>query len=233
MIAQNLTNIRNRIAEICKETNRNPQEVKLIAVSKNFPFEKVEEALSAGQTDFGENRVQELVSKYEKIGQKVNWHLIGTLQRNKAKNAVKTASVIHSVDSLPLLLDINKYAEQIGKVQKILLQFKTSDEFSKAGIETKDELKDIVIKCNELKNIELIGLMTIGPLTDNKEKVRGSFKELSELRRELSSIAPGLKELSMGMSDDFDIAIQEGATMIRIGSAIFGERDYSISWKEL
>lgn len=227
MITDNIKSLRDKIAETCIKVNRNPGDVKIIAVSKNFGVNEILEALNAGMHDFGENKAQDLDSKFAQLGNKVTWHFIGHLQRNKVRFAVNSADYIHSVDSLQIAIDINKRAESLNKIQKILLQVKTSDEESKSGISDENEILDIAKYCTEFKNIELTGLMTIAPLTDDRNLIRKSFKYLSNLKANLKSNGISLNELSMGMTDDFDIAIEEGATMLRIGTAIFGERDYS------
>ena len=227
MITDNIKSVRDKIAETCIKVNRNPGDVKIIAVSKNFGVNEILEALKAGMHDFGENKAQDLDSKFAQLGNKVTWHFIGHLQRNKVRFAVNSADYIHSVDSLQIAIDINKRAESLNKIQKILLQVKTSDEETKSGISDENELMDIAKYCMEFKNIELTGLMTIAPLTNGRNLIRKSFKYLSNLKANLESNGIFLNELSMGMTDDFDIAIEEGATMLRIGTAIFGERDYS------
>jgi PLP dependent protein len=227
MITDNIKSLRDKIAETCIKVNRSPGDIKIIAVSKNFGVNEILEALNAGMHNFGENKAQDLDSKFAQLGNKVTWHFIGHLQRNKVKFAVNCADYIHSVDSLQIATDINKRAESLNKVQKILLQVKTSAEETKSGLSDENEIIDLAHKCRELKNTELSGLMTIAPLTDDPNLIRKSFKYLSNLRANLNSNGMFLNELSMGMTDDFDIAIEEGATMLRIGTAIFGERDYS------
>ncbi len=228
MIADNIKLVRKKINDKCAEIGRNSNEIKLIAVSKNFSSDDINQAFDAGLRDFGENKAQELNSKFDVLGNKIAWHFIGHLQSNKVKFAVRSAEYIHSVDSLSLAKEINKKAEQISKVQKILLQVKTSEEETKSGIESEDELLSLIDDCNKLKNIELTGLMTIAPYSDNEEEIRKSFRYLCKLRDDLNKKGfKNLKELSMGMTSDFEIAIEEGATMLRIGSAIFGQRDYS------
>lgn len=227
MIADNLNKVKTSIAEVCAKNGRNPNEVTLIAVSKNFGIKEIEEVKSTGHIIFGENRAQELTQKFEILGNNVIWHFIGSLQRNKVRFAVNAAEYIHSVDSFQLASEINKYAAKINKVQKILLQFKTSNEETKQGIATESELKDLALYCKEFKNLQLEGLMTIGPLTDDINEIRGSFRHLREMKLMLENEGLSLKELSMGMTSDYNIAIEEGATMVRIGSAIFGYRDYS------
>jgi pyridoxal phosphate enzyme (YggS family) len=233
MIAENLAILRQKIEETCRKSGRNPDEVKLIAVSKYFGVDAIIEAKNCGLTDFGENRPQELMLKFEKLGNEVTWHMIGTLQKNKVKYAVNAAELIHSVDSLELVEEINKRAEKIGKVQKILLEVKTSEEETKSGLETENEILSLVKRCSELKNIELKGLMTMAPLTEDANIIRKSFRDLRNLKDQINNKGYNLTELSMGMTSDFEIAIEEGATMIRIGSAIFGERDYSKDWRQV
>ena len=228
MIADNIKSLRDRIAERCIKVNRNPEEIKIIAVSKNFGVNEILETLEEGIHDFGENKAQELETKFANLGNKVTWHFVGHLQRNKVRFTVDSADYIHSVDSLRIAMDINKRAEQINKVQKILLQVKTSNEETKSGISDESEIIDIAHNCMEFKNTELTGLMTIAPFTNDQNLIRKSFKYLSNLKANLNSNGILFNELSMGMTDDFEIAIEEGATMLRIGTAIFGERDYSI-----
>jgi len=233
MIAENLAQLRAKIEETCKRAGRNPVDVKLIAVSKYFGVDAIVEAKNCGLTDFGENRVQELTLKYEKLGNDVTWHMIGTLQKNKVKHAVNAAELIHSVDSLELVEEINARAEKLGKVQKILLEVKTSEEETKSGLETENEILSLVKRCSELKNIELKGFMTMAPLTEDANIIRKSFRDLRNLKDQINNKGYNLTELSMGMTSDFEIAIEEGATMIRIGSAIFGDRDYSKDWRQV
>lgn len=226
MIAENLQLLKNRIDKICSSVNRNPNEIKLIAVSKTFGVDSINEAKDAGQLDFGENKAQELVSKFDILQNEVTWHFIGHLQKNKVKYAVRTADYIHSVDSLSLAEEIQKYSEKFGKKQKILIQAKTSEEESKSGVVDKEELIKIAEYCSKASNLDLIGLMTIAPFTDDQNLIRKSFGDLRKLKEEMNSKGFGISELSMGMTSDYEIAIEEGATMLRIGSAIFGARDY-------
>ena len=233
MIAENIAVLRQKIEETCKRSGRNPAGVKLIAVSKYFGVDKIIEAKNCGLTDFGENRAQELTLKFEKLGDGVVWHFIGTLQKNKVKYAVKAAELIHSVDSLELVEEINNRAEKLGKVQNILLEVKTSEEETKSGLETEIEILNLVGKCSQLKNIHLKGFMTMAPLTDDTKIIRKSFADLRNLKVKINNKGYNLTELSMGMTSDFEIAIEEGATMIRVGSAIFGDRDYSKDWRQI
>lgn len=233
MIAENLAILRQKIEETCKKTGRNSADIKIVAVSKYFGVDSILEAKKCGLTDFGENRAQELVLKFERLQNKVTWHFIGTLQKNKVKYVVSSAELIHSVDSVELVEEINKRAEKIEKVQKILLEIKTSGEETKSGLETENEILNLVKKCSELRNIKLTGLMTMAPLTDDVNIIRKSFRDLRNLKNKINNKGYNLTELSMGMTSDFEIAIEEGATMIRIGSAIFGDRDYSKDWRQI
>ena len=233
MIEKNLSILKERIEKCCKTAGRNPDEIKLIAVSKYFGLDSILEAKKLGVKDFGENRAQELTLKFEKLGDSVTWHFIGTLQKNKVKYAVKAAEFIHSVESIELAEEINNRAEKLDKVQKILIEVKTSGEESKSGVENEAEIIELVKRCNELKNVQLIGLMTMAPLTDDEKIIRKSFRDLRNLKDRINTKGFKLTELSMGMTSDFEIAIEEGATMLRIGSAIFGERDYSKDWRQI
>jgi len=233
MIAENIRKVKDRIEKKCIEVKRDPAEIKLIAVSKNFGIDEINSAYSEGLREFGENRAQELDIKFARLGNKVIWHFIGNLQRNKVRFAVNCSDYIHSVDSLMIATEINKRAGTINKKQKVLLQIKTSEEETKAGLTDYNEIRDLVSYCNDFPNVELIGLMTIGPLTEDVNQIRKSFSQLRKLKNRLNNDNfANIKELSMGMTTDFEIAIEEGATMLRIGSAIFGERDYLKDWRE-
>ena len=235
MIAGNIKKIRELIEKKAVESKRNPDEIRLIAVSKNFGKDDIISAYNEGIVNFGENKAQELVLKYEElssINNRIIWHFIGVLQRNKVRYAVQTSEFIHSVDSLLLASEINKRAGTINKIQKILLEVNTSGEESKSGITEESELRDLIKYCRELPNVKPVGFMTIAPYTENKDLIRNSFSYLNQLKTELNTGENDLTELSMGMTNDFEIAIEEGATMLRIGTAIFGERDYSKTWNE-
>lgn len=232
MIAENTQFLRDRIAAKCVEFKRNPKEIRLIAVSKFFGVDAIEEANRLGITDFGENKAQELRDKYEILGDKVTWHFIGTLQRNKVKYAVKAASYIHSVDSSILTDELNKEAKKLNKVQKILLEVKTSFEVTKSGLSNYTEVLELVNHCSTLSNIEMVGLMTMAPFTDDERIIRQSFVDLRKLKDEINQNGFALSELSMGMTNDYEIAIEEGATMLRIGSAIFGQRNIKKDWRQ-
>jgi PLP dependent protein len=232
MIAENIKHLRERIAAKCAEFKRNPQEIRLVAVSKFFGVDAINEANRLGITDFGENKAQELRDKYEILGNKVTWHFIGTLQRNKVKYAVNAATFIHSVDSLILADEINRQAQKLSKIQKILLEVKTSFEETKSGLDDYTEVLGLVKHCSTLSNIELVGLMTMAPFTDDERVIRQSFSDLRKLKDEINKNGFDLRELSMGMTSDYEIAIEEGATMLRIGSAIFGQRNTLKDWRQ-
>ena len=232
MIAENIRHLRDRIAAKCDEFKRNSKEIRLIAVSKFFGIDAITEAHRLGITDFGENKAQELRDKYEILGYKVTWHFIGTLQRNKVKYAVKAAEYIHSVDSASLADEINKEAKKLNKVQKILLEVKTSSEETKSGLSDEEDVLKLVKHCSNLSNVELIGLMTIAAFTEDEKIIRKSFADLRNLKEKINKNGFDLKELSMGMTNDYEIAIEEGATMLRIGSAIFGQRDTTKDWRQ-
>lgn len=233
MIVKNLKILNERIQSTFNELNRDPEKIKLIAVSKTYGVDAISSANDLGLTDFGENKAQELRDKYNILGDKVTWHFIGNLQRNKVKYVVKAASFIHSVDSITLADEINKQAAKLGKVQKILLEVKTSFEENKAGAEGEDTITELARHCGSLENIDLIGLMTMAPFTSDEKIIRQSFNELCKLKDKINGYGFNLTELSMGMTNDFEIAIEEGATMLRIGSAIFGKRDYTKQLEQL
>jgi pyridoxal phosphate enzyme (YggS family) len=217
-IEQNVTNLQSRITKACERAGRSPTEVTLVAVSKTVQASAIETAFNAGVRDFGESRVQEAKPKIEqlhKLKPGITWHMVGHLQTNKAKTAADIFDIIHSVDSLKLAETLNDCSP---KRLPILIQVNVSAEASKSGFQL-PEVKDAVKQIGKLPNLEIQGLMTIAPWVDNAEEVRPVFRQMRQLRDAL-----GLKQLSMGMSDDFEIAIEEGATLVRIGRAIFGER---------
>jgi len=233
MIAENLQRLQEKIYSACKASGREPGDIKLVAVSKYFGINSITEAVNSGITDFGENKAQELRDKYNILGDKVTWHFIGTLQRNKVKYVANCSSLIHSVDSESLVDEIDKQAEKNKKVQKILFEIKTSEEETKSGLEREEQVIKLAEHCGTLKNVQLIGLMTMAPFSDDERLIRKSFSDLRKLKDKLNQHDFNLTELSMGMTSDFEIAISEGSTIVRIGSAIFGERDYSKDWREV
>ncbi len=223
MIADNIKSVTQRIAKCCERTGRPVDNVKLICVTKEADLGQIEEVLRCGLRELGENRVQDLAAKYKVIGSMAVWHLIGHLQTNKVKDAVKIASLIHSVDSVRLAKDIDKESAKINKVQDILAQVNVSGEISKFGL-APDDLINFIKEVSLYQNINIKGLMTIAPEADDAEKVRPYFKALRELRDKINALPVTrnpLTDLSMGMTGDFEAAIEEGATMVRIGRAIF------------
>ena len=231
-VAENLKSILNKIREIEKKSGRAENSVKLLAVSKFHPAESVIEAVEAGQNLFGENRVQEASAKFDQIhsqGINPSLHIIGSLQRNKVKEAVRIASCIESVDRIELLQEIEKQAAKIDKNIEVLFEVHTGED-SKAGFTSEEDLKAAIEGCanGSFPHVTPKGFMTMAPFTEDKELVRKSFVTLRNLREKFQKDFPNLdlSELSMGMSGDFEIAIEEGSTIVRIGTAIFGERVY-------
>jgi len=217
-ITYNINLIQQRIRAAAERAGRRPENIALIAVTKTVGPEDVEAALAAGQTLFGESRIQEARAKIPLVSGRARWHMIGHLQTNKARDAVALFEVIHSVDSVKLAVELNKWAERAGKTQAVLLEVNVSGEASKFGLKPED-LKSTVAEISRLARLETRGLMTIAPYAEAGEKARPSFRRLRELRDAL-----GLRELSMGMTHDFEVAVEEGATMVRVGTGIFGER---------
>ncbi len=222
-----IQNIKKRIEETAVGCGRDPSTVRLVAVSKTIPVNRVKEAIEAGVTVFGENYVQEAREKFSQLATyPVSWHFIGHLQSNKAKYAVRLFDMIHSVDTLKLARELNKQAQKNAKIQNILIQINISKESSKSGADAENVL-DLIDKVRHLENLSVKGLMTMPPFFNDPEKARPYFSGLRNLRdriRQETSPEIALDELSMGMTGDFEAAIQEGATLVRIGTAIFGER---------
>ncbi|MBN2038555.1 MAG: YggS family pyridoxal phosphate-dependent enzyme [Spirochaetes bacterium] len=226
-IIDNFNKIIENVRQISVSEGRDQDKIKIIAVSKTFPYTDVQEAIESGIYIFGENKVQEAKKKAAQLKGEFSLHLIGHLQSNKAKDAVKIFDLIHSIDKISSAEKTDAEAEKIGKIQNILVQVNTSGEETKSGI-TPEETLDFIEKILSLKNLKLLGLMTIGPFISDENKIRSSFKLLKEIFSDTNKkFGIEMTELSMGMSDDYHLAIKEGATMLRIGSAIFGKRDYS------
>ena len=225
-LKQRLENVKDRINKAAVKCNRDPQNIKVVAVSKTIPANRVREAIEAGITTLGENYVQEARNKFNLLGTyPVSWHFIGHLQSNKAKYAVRLFDLIHSVDTLKLARELNKQAKKVNKIQDILIQINISKEPSKSGSDIENAanlIKDIVL----FENLSVKGLMAMPPFFNNPEKARPYFIALRNLRDQTHKDFPEivLNELSMGMTGDFEVAIEEGATLVRIGTAIFGER---------
>lgn len=228
MIRENLTNVLTTIKE-AEEKSRFHQTVTLVAVSKTHPVSDIQEAYDAGVRDFGENKVQELMSKIDELPSDIRWHLIGHLQRNKVKYIIGRTYLIHSVDSLRLAEEIDKESAKHGVITDILVQVNISEEETKSGIDTADAIalvKDIA----KLPNVRIKGLMTIAQETQNPEETRPVFQTLRNLSIDIKALNIdniSMDFLSMGMSGDFVVAIDEGANLVRIGTSIFGKRDYT------
>ncbi len=225
---ERLSHVKHRIRAAAEACGRDPEGIRLVAVSKTMSAEKVREAIAAGATLLGENYIQEAREKFDLLSSEpVSWHFIGHLQTNKAKYAVRLADLIHSVDSFKLARELSKQAGKIGKVQPILIQVNIGKEASKSGIAAEDVQK-LIADISELDHVSVQGLMVIPPFYNEPEKVRPFFSGLRELRDQIEKAAlPNveMKELSMGMTGDFEVAIEEGATLVRVGTAIFGERN--------
>jgi PLP dependent protein len=223
-LAANIKSVQDRIAAACARAGREPDSVSLVAVTKSHPPELVAEASRLGLTLFGENKVQEAKAKIPLCPGRLHWHMIGHLQSNKCRDAVELFEMVQSVDSLRVAEELNRRAEQATKTLPILLEVNVVGEASKFGYRP-ETLRSELRLLNDLRRLEIHGLMTIPPWTPEPEKARPVFRQLRELKQECEQVlgAP-LKQLSMGMTGDFEIAIEEGATMVRIGTAIFGER---------
>ena len=220
--------VRDRIAAAAASCGRDPETVTLVAASKTVPADRIQAAIAAGVTAFGENYVQEAREKIEATaGAPVSWHFIGHLQTNKAKYAVRLFDLIHSVDSAKLARELDKRARNAGKIQKILIQVNISGEETKSGIDTAHAL-DLVGDVSAFENLAVCGLMTMPPYFNAPEKVRPYFRALKALQTAVKDKGipnVNMTELSMGMTGDFETAIEEGATLVRVGTAIFGERE--------
>ena len=226
-VAANLKLIEKRIASACDRSNRSASDVLLLAVSKGHPPETVKAALDAGQIFFGENKVQEAKTKIPLAPGKCRWHMIGHLQSNKCRDAVHLFEMIQSVDSLSLAEEIQKWCDKQAKTMPILLEVNVAGESSKFGYKPEHVLAEIN-QINSFSKLEIHGLMTIAPYATDPEKVRPYFRRLRELKTECEQVlgAP-LPQLSMGMSGDFEVAVEEGATIVRLGTVLFGERSYA------
>ncbi len=226
-ISDNWKRVKGRVAEAAIRAGRDPEQIKIVAVGKTMPVEKLREAVAAGMPILGENRVQEAWGKYRQLGKIAAWHLVGHLQTNKVKRALQIFDVIHSVDSFHLAEEIDRRCGQMGRKVEIFVEIKTSDEPTKYGV-APEEAPELVEKISRLPNLQLSGLMTLGKWTTNETEVRNCFKRLVKVKETIEEQKlPGvsLSHLSMGMSGDFEWAIEEGATIVRIGTAIFGPRD--------
>jgi hypothetical protein len=222
-IRENLLRVTERIERAARRVGRDPSEIKLVAVSKTVEASRIQEAIETGVSILGENYVQEAQKKIEEIGRPVAWHFIGHLQTNKAKYAIRLFEMIHSLDSLPLAEELNRRAEQGGQVAKVMIEVNISGEATKFGTD-EEKVFSIARGIVNFKNLSLEGLMTMPPYFESPEMSRPYYIKLRELKEKMIREGIPLKELSMGMSNDFEIAIEEGATYVRVGTAIFGER---------
>lgn len=227
MISENIAHIRHRMAEACGRAGRDPGEVTLIGVSKTFPARHIQEAVHAGLQDIGENYVQELVGKRSELGDEaIRWHFIGHLQSNKAKLITGWIHLIHSLDSPGLAAELDKLARKDGRVQDVLVEVNTTGEETKFGIPPGGVI-DFMRSLAGFRNIRIAGLMTIGPFLPDPEGSRPMFRQLRELKVKAALLDQpnvDMRHLSMGMTGDFEVAIEEGATLVRIGTALFGSR---------
>ena len=227
-IESNIKHIQEQIAQAANACSRHPEDIKLIAVSKRKPVDMIRAAIDAGHTDFGENYIQEAVEKIDTIGkEKATWHFIGHLQSNKAKFAVKYFDLIHTVDKVKRAKEINKQAAKLGKIQDILLQINIAQEATKSGAQAPDIL-NLARETSKFENIRVKGLMCMPPFFADPEAARPYFKAVKEIslkieKENLPNVS--MVHLSMGMSNDFAVAVEEGATLVRVGTAIFGSRD--------
>ncbi len=227
-IAENLAHIHAVMAEAAQKSGRKMEDVTLIVVSKTIDVPRIKEAVEAGETVLGENRVQEIMDKYEEMGPEVHWHLIGHLQTNKVKYIIDKVDMIHSVESFRLAEEISKRAQQKGVTMDILLEINMAEEESKFGLKA-EETEEMVRQIAVLPNLRIRGLMTVAPFVENPEENRIYFRKMKELlvdinQKKIDNV--NMDVLSMGMTNDYAIAIEEGATMVRVGTGVFGARVY-------
>lgn len=225
-IAQNLAEVRARIEAAAARAGRDPAGVQLVAVTKNTTVEEIEAALAAGVRVIGENRVQEAREKYREIGDRAEWHLIGHLQTNKARTAVEIFQMIHSVDRLEVAVELDRRARALDRRLDALVEVNIAGEATKSGVEP-EEAPALVRAAASLEGLRIRGLMCMAPLVEDQEEARPYFRRLRRLAREIEAqhiSGATMEDLSMGMSNDFEVAVEEGATMVRIGTAIFGAR---------
>jgi hypothetical protein len=222
-IKENVLRVRERIERAAQKAARDPREIKLVAVSKTVEVARVKEAIEAGVSILGENYVQEAQRKIEALGKPVSWHFIGHLLSNKAKYAVRLFDVIHSIDSIPLAEELNRKVEEPDRVIRVMIEVNLSGEATKFGTD-EERVLTLAKRIQHLKRLSLEGLMTMPPYFDSPEMGRPYYRALRELKERMMKEGVPMKELSMGMSNDFEIAIEEGATYVRVGTAIFGPR---------
>lgn len=229
MVRENLFAVEQNIIKACKQSNRDPKEVTLIAVSKTKPREMIEEAILCGKKEFGENKAQEMKEKCDALPKELKWHFIGHLQTNKVKYVVGRAFLIHSVDSYHLAEAIEAESAKKDVISHILIEVNVAQEETKFGLKPEETLA-LIEKIAKLKHIRIEGLMTIAPFVENPEENRSVFRKLKELSVDIAGKNidnVSMSVLSMGMTNDYEVAVEEGATHVRVGTGIFGERDYS------
>ncbi|HIT88059.1 MAG TPA: YggS family pyridoxal phosphate-dependent enzyme [Candidatus Coprocola pullicola] len=227
-IQQNINQIQKRIEAAAQRSGRKKEDILLLAVSKTIDVERIKEAVACGLKELGENKVQEILEKYEPMGEEVKWHLIGHLQTNKVKYIIDKVKLIHSVESLKLAEEISKRAKKANKVMDILIEVNMAAEESKFGVAPEDTLS-LIQKIALLDNICIRGLMTVAPFVENSEENRECFRRMKQLSVDINAEKIDnvyMDILSMGMSNDFEVAIEEGATIVRVGTSIFGRRIY-------
>ena len=230
MLADNLQQVNTNIEKACASVSRNPDEVTLVAVSKTKPVSMLLEAYHAGARVFGENKVQEIMDKYDQLPSDIQWHMIGHLQRNKVKYIIDKVAMIHSVDSLRLAQTIEQEAAKKGLVMPVLLEVNVAEEDSKFGLKV-NEVLPLLKEISTFSHIKVMGLMTIAPFVENPEENREVFRTLKKLSVDISTKNinnVNMSVLSMGMTGDYQVAVQEGSTMVRVGTGIFGERNYAV-----
>lgn len=230
MIQENINVVKEHIAKACSRGNRNLTEVNLIAVSKTKPVSMLQEAYDAGMRDFGENKVQEILDKYNVLPTDIRWHMIGHLQRNKVKYIIDKVALIHSVDSLRLAEEINKEAGKHNRIMPVLLEVNIANEESKFGVSPQN-LEALIREISALPNVSIKGLMTVAPFVDNPEDNREFFKLMKQLsvdimQKNIDNVSMDI--LSMGMTGDYEVAVEEGSNFVRVGTGIFGERNYTL-----
>ncbi len=228
MLKDNLSNVEKKIQAACEKSGRLRSDVTLIAVSKTKPVEMLQEIYDAGVRDFGENKVQEICEKYDKLPSDMKWHMIGHLQRNKVKYIIDKVCMIHSVDSYRLAEEINIQAKKHHIIMPVLIEINIADEQTKFGV-SKEDAVQLIEEASHLDNIQIQGLMTVAPYVENQEENRKYFQEIKQLAvdiqtKNIDNVV--MRELSMGMTGDYAVAIEEGASMVRVGTGIFGERNY-------
>lgn len=222
-IAERLAEVTGRIAAACERVGRDPSEVKLVSVAKTFAADRVREALAAGAVAIGENRAQELKEKAATLGGDIEWHFVGHLQTNKVRQVVGVAALIHSVDRYGLAEAIARRARSLDLVQDVLIEVNIAGEATKGGIEP-GQASVFAAEANALEGLRVTGLMAMAPFADDPEASRPFFRDLAEIGAAMRATLPGATALSMGMTRDFEVAIEEGATLVRVGEAIFGPR---------